>query len=349
MKIFDLLENQKELLVIQQENGGLLSSIVDDILDSIKIQNGKIDIAPYEGDLMQLCKNIVSFQQNTAKKKNLKIHLEVQDSVSFQCKFDGTLLKRVLNNLINNAIKFTEHGYVDLKLELLNKNGIHQSVRFSVKDTGLGIENDKQSIIFEPFKQEDSSVRRHAGGTGLGLFICKNIIQAMGSEITLTSEKGKGTEFSFILELELSTQIDTRELTEVALKLDDLNILVVDDNKFNCTVLAKMLQGYGAKISLATSGEEALKQYMEQSPRVVFMDYHMPEMDGYEASMRIRKLEKDNSKVPSIIIACTADAKEVQHQRFREADMDDIITKPLSKKTLEKVLLHHLHPVEKIS
>jgi len=337
-KILYLLGNQEELLVIQQESGVLLSSIVDDILDSMKIQNSDLEIVPHEEDLIKLCKNTVSFQRNTALKKHLELNLDVDNAILPNCKFDGTFLKRVLNNLINNAIKFTKEGHVDLKLALVNRSGTHQAVKFSVIDTGVGVEKDKLSLIFEPFKQEDSSVRRHAGGTGLGLFICKNIIEAMGSQITISSEKGKGTEFSFVLELELSTNLEFGKPTEVPLRLDDLKVLVVDDNKLNCSVLGKMLQGYGAKVMVATSGEEAVKQYLEQSPRVVFMDYHMPGMDGYEASMNIRKLEKAHSKAPCIVIACTADAQEGQDLRLREAGMDGMVTKPLSKKSVERVL-----------
>lgn len=337
----------EELLIVQQESGILLSSIIDEILDTVKIQTYDVVLSPKTENLRSLCRNLISFQKNSGKLKGIEVLLDMDDSIKPTCLIDGLLLRRVLNNLINNAIKFTQNGHVKLKLHLISEDATGQKVQFEVSDTGVGINPEHIDLIFEAFKQEDNSVSRHTGGTGLGLYICKKIIQKMASDIEVTSEKGKGSQFSFVLKLDSCPELESSPLHQAeAANFSGIKVLGVDDNLLNCKVLSKLLESLGTLVTTSISGEEALKLLKEEWVEVIFMDYHMPGMDGYETSRRIRALENDKKAPPTYIIACTADAQETKSELYLQAGMNDIIVKPISKRNVSEALVRYLKSKE---
>ncbi|MBK6606234.1 MAG: response regulator [Leptospiraceae bacterium] len=255
-------------------------------------------------------------------------------------------------NLIGNALKFTSVGKVQLKIKLENESEDFQEILFTISDTGIGMDDDVKRRLFESFYQRDSSITRKYGGVGLGLSICKQLIDLMGGKIWVESQEGKGSKFYFRLKLERkdthnysqyhniqllrndpSSKVEFKKKEVSIVKNINIRVLVVDDDVLNATMMTQILQNKGIlKIKHSYNGLEAIKDFKESEYDLVLMDIRMPEMDGYESTRVLRQI----SQVP--IVAVTAEALEGEKEKCLLAGMSDFYTKPISVRTLVKIL-----------
>ena len=279
-------------------------NLVNDILDFNKIEAGKLEVHLVEFNLKQLITNAILPFYNSFEEKNLQLMVDIAPEADVLIWGDDVRIIQILNNLLSNALKFTEKGFVKLSLLCRQKEGAGLSVEFIVQDTGLGIAKEDQSKIFESFWQVyDESTRKYTG-TGLGLSICLRLLELMNSALKLESEKGQGSKFSFTINFKLA---DKKESPLLSAKpdtddLSGLNILVTEDNKINMMIARKILTGYKAAVTCAYNGQEAL-DILEQNAdySLVLMDLEMPVMNGFTAIKEVKKL------YPSLpVIAFTA-------------------------------------------
>ncbi|PAU95562.1 hybrid sensor histidine kinase/response regulator [Aliifodinibius salipaludis] len=343
----DLSEEQKELSRMAKRSGESLLRVINDILNFSKVEAGKMEIEYIPFNIRNLVKEVVEMISLSSDEKGLSIKYSIDDNIPNRMSGDPTRLRQVLLNYGSNAVKFTEEGYVSFEVDLLESDGDKQLIKFTVSDTGIGIPEEKQSQIFSSFSQGDSSTTRKFGGTGLGLAICRQLADLMDAEVGLESEEGKGSSFYFTVPLEKvaadkRTDSDSQsEENQVESIGKSLRILVAEDNKVNQMVTTKMLEKEGFVIDIVETGTEAI-EYLEQNEYdLILMDVQMPEMDGYEATKKIRTMEKRTNKhIP--VIALTASAMEKDRELCLQAGMDDYIAKPVDKqdliKTIKKVI-----------
>lgn len=317
-----------------------LTSIINDILDYNKLESGSIEFEATELNLKDLIEKIIKSNQAAANEKGIELQLEWDDRIHDLVLADSTRMFQVINNLIHNSLKFTQRGFVKFKVTLLNDLPAKQKLQFMVIDSGIGISREKQSLIFERFTQEGSATTREYGGTGLGLAIIKRILNLLGSEIKVVSEKGKGAVFSFELAFEKVEQVSNPEVYEEELAdeiLKGKKILLVEDNKMNIMVASKFLKKWQLEFEVANNGKEGFEKALANKYDLVLMDLQMPQMDGYEATRQIRKKNKD---LP--IIALTASALLKVRKEVHEAGMNDYITKPFDPSELKRKIVLHL-------
>jgi signal transduction histidine kinase/ActR/RegA family two-component response regulator len=356
-------EQRKYVETIGASSENLLI-ILNDILDFSKIEAGKMSIESTLIDLDKLLDEVTIMFSKQAKDKKIELKKFIGNAMIKQFRGDILRIRQVLINLISNAIKFTENGTVTVLVELEELLRAHTDdakiakLRFSVKDNGIGISESKQKKIFESFEQEDNSTSRKYGGIGLGLSISKRLVELMGGEIGLTSEKNVGTSFFFTLNVEIPKELSkkdipvniTEEGKEVPVlpgKLAEeypMRILVAEDNPFNKMYLDKLFEKYGYTNSLhAENGIEVLKIMEEEQVDLILMDIQMPDMDGLEATRNI--IEKYGDKRP-VIIALTADANEGSQQQYLDAGMDGFLSKPFKAESLQAILIEKYKDVK---
>ncbi len=338
-------KDQKEQLDVLMFSANNLLSIVNNILDYSKIEAGKISIEKIDMDIPAIGRHIVSGLKSIANEKRLSLIVEIDDQLKQKVLGDPTRTSQVINNLLHNAIKFTREGYVLLSIKIEKIEGNFITVKFSIKDSGIGIEVAKQGAIFERFTQADSSTSRSYGGTGLGLSISKKILELQGSLLQVKSIPGKGSEFYFSQTFTISHEkVKEPETTpasgpEQAKLLEGISILLVEDNPMNVLVAQTFLERCGAGVDIAVNGEEALTKFVPFKYQLVLMDLNMPLMDGYEATRQIRK---KGGTLP--IIALTASLpKEVESEVY-EAGLTDIIVKPFNPEDFFRTILLHCKP-----
>ncbi len=257
---------------------------------------------------------------------------------------DPGRLRQILLNLVGNAIKFTDHGSVTIRVDLDETSTDDIMVRFEVSDTGIGIPEGGQAQLFNRFTQVDASVERRHGGTGLGLAICGQLCAIMGGTISLNSEPGRGSTFAFTVPLGRPFDLcDETGSARPDVEADSasnfgrrLRILLAEDNHVNQMVIIAMLKGAGHTVDVASNGIEAVEAVNSRPYDVVLMDIHMPEMDGVNAMKRIRAHGGDNAKVP--IIAITANAMKGDHEKYVAAGMDDYVSKPVDRARLYEAI-----------
>ena len=329
-------DQQQQCNVIVSSGEGLLS-IINDILDFSKIEAGKMHIDKHPFNLKEVIDSVVRLYQGTAEDKGLYLNSELDSKLFGSYKGDEGRLRQVILNLVSNAIKFTESGGVSIQVDQVESIKNTERFKITVKDTGIGISKEAQSKLFQHFTQADTSTTRKYGGTGLGLAISRKIVDLMNGSISINSEVGKGTEFIVEVLLPKST-VQVKTVVE-ELEYSDLNVdvkvLLVEDNAVNQKIAERVFTKLGCSVSLAENGLEALKMISEFVPDIIFMDCHMPEMDGYEATREIRKDEKF-SEVP--IIAMTANALQGDREKCLEAGMTDYLTKPFDKTKLINIV-----------
>ncbi|GGB11143.1 ATP-binding protein [Puia dinghuensis] len=332
-------ENDLGVLLFSANN---LLGIVNNILDYNKIEEGKISIEQIPFDLPVIARNIVAGLQNTADEKGITLLLDVDSRLDRMLTGDPTRTSQVINNLVHNAIKFTKEGSVRLCLTVGDSSVEAITVTIRVEDTGIGILPEKQHIIFDRFTQADSSTSRSYGGTGLGLAISKKILELQGVDLRVTSEPGKGSCFYYTQRFPVAAEAKKEAGKAPAAAgleplLRDVSLLLVEDNPLNVLVAQTMLENNGAKVDVATNGQEALDRLDRSRHRLILMDLHMPVMDGYEATMLLRQR---GETLP--IIALTASMpKEVESDAFA-AGLNGVIVKPFSPEELYRVVLQHL-------
>lgn len=341
----DPREDQMEQLEILDFSAKTLLSLINDVLDFSKIESGKIEFEEVPFNLENLINGILESFRFTTEKKDVSLYVDYQEGLPEVIVGDPNRLTQILNNLVSNAVKFTDEGSVGIIVESLGREDQQLDLRFSITDTGIGILPEKQNEIFESFTQERSDTSRVFGGTGLGLTISKKLIDLQGGRIYLESEKNKGSTFY----VELSFEIEEGEASEVATfdqhtrpdSLRGAKVLLVEDNAINQKVMKRFLDKWDIDVVVAEDGVEALTLLENYSVNLILMDLQMPKMDGYEATRKIRGL--DNSQKSNLpIVALTAAAlKEVKEKVFASG-MNDYLSKPFNPAELQKKLEYHI-------
>jgi len=335
-------EDQQEDLRTLQFSGESLLHIINDILDFTKLDSGKIELSAIDFNLRELAQSLYQSFSYKAKEKNIVFDVEYDDRMPFFVKGDNFRLSQVLNNLISNAIKFTHEGFVKLKVEMVENKNTHYITRFSVVDSGIGIPEDKQEKIFEQFTQADSDTTRIYGGTGLGLSISGRLVELMGSSILVTSTPGKGSTFSFTLDLLQGHHSDPNAgLSKVVNKSNDAFknklILLAEDNVFNANIARRFITGWGAQLEVVVDGRQALDFVSRRKYDLILMDVQMPVLDGFSCTRKIRKHYKD---IP--ILAITASPKNEIINEIMACGMNDFVSKPFKPNELRSKLLEYL-------
>lgn len=328
-----------------------LLTIINDILDISKIESGKFKLEPSDFNLPKVIQSVTDLLCSKAEEKGLQFIVELDPNLPMYITGDGGRLRQILMNLIGNSIKFTLQGSVTVRVQTKAQSQTHAYLAFYVFDTGIGVEPGHQEYIFEKFAQVDTTERRQFSGTGLGLSICKQLVTSMEGEMGMSSQKGKGSTFWFKLNLPLATppqEIALPSPKHNSQPLADLLVLLVEDNKTNQMVARIMLQKMGCQVDIAENGQEAVAKTEQCDYGVIFMDIHMPLMDGYQTTQVIRRRESIIHKKPSLIIAMTANAIKGDREKCLAAGMDDYIAKPFKQEILHKKLLQWIiAPIER--
>jgi CheY-like chemotaxis protein/nitrogen-specific signal transduction histidine kinase len=329
----ELTAEQREWLDTVTTAGNSLLAILNDILDLSKIDAGKLEIetAPFSlRSLMDEACRTFSFQ---AKQKGLRLTCSTDSAAPDSWMGDSGRLRQVLLNLLGNALKFTESGSVTARASAAVSNG-RDELRFEVTDSGIGIPWEKQSQIFDAFSQVDGSITRRFGGTGLGLTICSRLVEQMGGSISVESQAQRGSTFVFTvrarpLEAAVEEPASSAPMTPTA----PLRILVAEDNPVNQTLVSRILVRAGHTVAVAANGQEAVEMCSSGRFDLILMDVQMPVLDGFEATARVRELDRARG-VRTPVIALTANAMKGDRERCLGAGMDGYISKPVSRDEL---------------
>jgi PAS domain S-box-containing protein len=329
-----LNETQTQYLNYINESGENLLTIINDILDFSKIESGKMELLIEKCNIYDLVSQVINVILYQSQRKNIELLLNIEQGLPKTILFDESRLKQILINLLGNAVKFTSEGEIELKVEKLHMDNEKLSLRFAVRDTGVGIALDKQQHIFNAFTQENNSISKSYGGTGLGLTISNNILGYMGSHLQLNSEPQKGSVFFFDIEFpyEISDPSDEEELT---IK----KVLIVDDNEANRVILQHMLSYKNIESKLAANGMEAL-QILLAGDRfdIILMDYHMPVISGLETIEKIKELfDKQKELSPLVILHTSSEEHEVINS-FRKNENSYFLLKPIKSEELYRTL-----------
>ncbi|CAM2948368.1 histidine kinase [Chryseobacterium flavum] len=338
-----LNEIQAQYLNYINESGENLLSIINDILDFSKIESGKMDLIIEKSNVYDIVSQVINVILYQSQKKNIELLLNIEQGLPRTIWLDESRLKQILINLLGNAVKFTEQGEIELKVEKIDIDNKNITLRFSVRDTGIGIPEEKQQHIFDAFTQENSSISKRYGGTGLGLTISNNILKYMGSNLLLISEQQKGSVFYFDIEVpyEESSQSEDEEL-----KIN--KVLIVDDNETNRIILEHMLTYKRIKTRQAANGMEALQILLEgERFDVILMDYHMPVISGLETIEKIKELFHQQNEISPLIILHTSSEEHEVINSFRQDENSYFLLKPIKSDELYKTLRRAIKSTEK--
>lgn len=319
-------ESQKEHLKSLKFSGDYLLNFINDILQINKIDADKLEPLNVDFNLRNVLTEVMNSLQQSAKANKTKLILDYDENIPKQLLSDPIKLSQVFMNLVGNALKFTHDGEVTVIAKLQDQTEEDVKVYFEVRDTGIGISQEQQENIFDSFEQGSIQINREYGGTGLGLTIVKSLLGLFGSRIQLESEPGKGSTFFFEIIMKTTDSIGEEEVIEFGPKeyeLEGLHLLVVEDNKINQVITKKMLKKKGVESDIASNGTEAIEMAQANSYDGILMDIHMPGISGVEATIEIRKFNKD---IP--IIALTAISLDDSLETFYAAGCNDVVTKP---------------------
>lgn len=330
----NLDETQRQYLEIINQSGASLYSIINDILDFSKLENQKLKLNLDKVEIEELVSEAFNIVAYSNTKKQLEMLIDIDDTIPRYIWTDEMRLKQVFVNLLSNALKFTEEGEIVLYVKVLDDLGEGKKrIRFGVRDTGIGINSEKQAEIFKAFSQEDGSITKRYGGTGLGLTISNQILALADSVLQVKSDQGKGSDFFFDI------QFDTEE-EEYDLSLTDIKrVLIVDDNENNRKILKRMLERKNIEVIECDSGLKALLLIMEKSEfDVIIMDYHMPIMDGIETIRKMKDIIPDaNRAVPYVVLYSSSDDTNLQ-EACDELEIENRLVKPIRMKKMYQVL-----------
>jgi CheY-like chemotaxis protein len=336
-------EDQKENLNVLKSSVNNLQSIVNDVLDFNKIEAGKLIFEHSKFSIVDLLQNICGSQRLKAEGKGLTFTLKIDPILNNKVLVgDATRLTQILFNLISNAIKFTWEGNIYVKAFCYEDRNSKVRVTFTVKDTGIGIDQSNLQSIFEPFTQESITTTRQYGGTGMGLAIVKRLLELQGLQMHVSSKLGEGSEFSFNMEFALSTASinevgEKHPLLQNTEGLSNLKILIAEDNPVNVLLMKKLLSKWKIDPTIAENGEVAINIFETGNFDIILMDLQMPVMNGFDAAMQIRRLP-DAKKANVPIIALTAAALLDIEEQVLNAGMNDYVSKPFKPEELmEKV------------
>lgn len=329
--------DQRYLVDIMRSASSTLLSIINDVLDISKIESGKFSIETTPFNLNETIRRTLGIFGEKAKQTNVSLDIELMDDRGIMHLGDPHRLSQVLFNIVGNAMKFTQAGYVRVTSHLARGENDICLVSFSIEDTGVGMDMAYLTKVFEAFTQEDASVTRKFGGSGLGLSIARNIVHIMGGTIEIESEKGKGTRANIRIPMRISnekTKQDIVEITDLQKSLKGLRILAVEDNELNRMVLQVILKKCEVVLTIAHNGQKAIDLIQQQEFDLVLMDVQMPVVDGLEATKYIR----NELKMTIPIIGLSANAMREQAEICKEAGMNDYLVKPYSERALVEVM-----------
>src|SRR5450432_606883 len=324
------------------KSGESLLTIVNDILDLSKFEAGMMRIESFPFNLHELLQSVETMFAEKAKEKNLALSLNINESIPVILQGDATRLTQILTNLIGNAVKFTDAGSIRI---IASSNGItgdtiHLSI--SVTDTGMGIEKDKLPRIFERFRQAEASITRKYGGTGLGLFIVKDLVQLQNGEITAESEPGKGSTFRFVIPYKVTNAVPVSATEEIKTYEPTAilhgRIMVVEDNEMNQRLMKHLLSQWRIDFTIVSSGKKAVEMLKEKPFDLILMDIQMPEMDGYTAAQLIRQ----QLKLTTPVVAMTAHVLAGKKEKCIGYGMNDYISKPIKEKELLGIITRYI-------
>lgn len=328
----ELTTKQKEYLKAIKVSGDAMIVLINDILDLAKVDSGKLSFEATPFKIKASISAMLHLFELKIQEKNLNLIREYDDSIPDVVVGDPMRLHQIILNLVSNAVKFTNEGDIKMSTTLVSQNDEKVTIRFSVSDTGIGIAKTKLNKIFENFQQASSGTSRIYGGTGLGLAIVKQLVRAQGGVISVESEIGKYSTFSFTLSFLKTTEdaLALEEMIEWDDEIKNISVLVVEDIPLNQLLMKTMLDEFGFSCDIAGNGKIAIEK-LEQSPYdIILMDLQMPVMNGFEATEHIR--EKLNLTIP--IMALTADVTAVDIQKCSDAGMNDYLGKPVDDKLL---------------
>ena len=342
----ELNDEQRDLLATLKSNGTKLLTLIDDVLDLSKIEARELKLNFQRFALKILVQNLFDSFSVQAQKKGLEFTIECSKNLPQWLSGDDFRLQQILGNLLGNALKFTEQGSIKLTIvpeaDMSHQSSSSVVIRFSVRDTGIGIAPQQQESLFQPFTQADTSTTRQYGGTGLGLTISRRIVELMGGEIGVESVLGEGSTFWFYVPLGIAEASEdpmvapasTLTSDRVIDSLQDVRILIVEDYPDNRDLILFMLETLGYSPDSVTNGREAVNRLAEEEYDIVLMDCQMPELDGYQATKLIRQQEDRYT----IIIGLTAHAMDGDRQKCLDVGMDDYLTKPIDMNALSAVI-----------
>jgi len=329
-----LSSEQEELVDIVNNSGDLLIGVVNDILDFSKIESGKLelDYAPF--DIRTLLKDVTFSFKKQFEDKDIYLKYKIDNETPFYFYSDEIRLKQIFFNIVGNAYKFTECGGVSINLNYDTELG---QLSIVIADTGIGIAEDKIDSLFEQYQQESKSTFKNFGGTGLGLSITKSLTELLSGKISVTSKQGQGTTFSIVVPMEMSHPPAIEDEKEESHDFASLSVLVVDDNAINRKVAMMSFKKYGVVPDQAQDGVEAVKFATDKVYDIIYMDIHMPNMTGLEASEKLIE-EIPISKLP-VIYALSANAFKENKDACFNAGMSGFISKPITLEKLDESLL----------
>lgn len=341
-----LTDKQKRYASDLKSSAAILANVINDVLDLSKIESGMSEIDVTEFDLDSMLNDLVTLLGTNASANNTRLEYSSRNLSSVLVASDVTKLRQILINLISNAIKFTHKGVVRVSAHLKDEVGTNSQENclvVSVKDSGIGIEADRLAHIFDKFTQSDSSISRQYGGTGLGLSIARQLANILGGDINVVSAVGKGSCFTMTVKVRarITNRLASDEGNDKAASHAQLrpgiSVLLAEDNAINAVVAQALLEQLGCHVVHVDNGMKAAMKAEDGGFDVIFMDIHMPVMDGVQATQRIRKLAGSASEIP--IIGLTAEAFKERHQAFIEDGMNDVVTKPITLEALKESLI----------
>ncbi|MCB1742899.1 MAG: response regulator [Gammaproteobacteria bacterium] len=344
----DPVQQGKRLATLEQASATLIS-VINDILDVSKMNEQQLELERGKVVPTELVDYVQQLYAQSAVDKGLDLRAEASPGTDRALSGDAHRLRQVLTNLVSNAVKFTASGEVLVRVELLREDADGQRLRFSVRDTGIGMAPDTLSHVFEAFRQADQSTTRNYGGTGLGLTIARQLVELMGGRLHVRSRLGDGSVFEFELDLchyvvePRDEPVSAAGATETGSpeRLPALHVLVAEDNLINQTVVTSFLSSLGCTHTVVSTGKQVVPALQAQHYDLVLMDCEMPEMDGLQATAELRALERLERRAPLPIIAVTAQATREDRQRVLRAGMDDYLSKPFSVEALHAVLCRY--------
>ena len=341
--------------------GNTLLGIINDILDFSKIEAGKMEILPVDYDLSSLINDLVNMIQKRADEKGLKLNLEFDSTIPKMLRGDDVRIKQVITNILTNAVKYTEKGYITFSVgyEKIENEADSIMLKVSVKDTGIGIKKEDMERIFSEFERVDEVRNRSIEGTGLGMSITKKLLKMMGSDLKVESMYGLGSKFAFTLrqdvvkweqlgdyEKSYSELLKGQKKYKVSFTAPEVSVLIADDNAMNLMVFKSLLKQTLVKVDMAEGGVEALKRACDKKYDLVFLDHMMPGKDGIQVLHELRENDTALSRnTPTICL--TANAISGARERYIAEGFDDYLTKPINTERLEEIFRRYL-PAEKL-
>jgi CheY-like chemotaxis protein len=331
-------EQRNEYLGLVKSSSEALVALINNVLDLSRVDTGRMELERIPFPLEPLVRQTVESMAWQAREKSISLVSRLQADVPPVLVGDPARLRQVLVNLLANALKFTERGHVAIEVAVEAASGTDVALHFSVEDTGIGIPDEKQQVIFEAFTQADGSHTRKYGGSGLGLAICRRMVELMDGDIWVESAAGAGSTFHFTAVFGSASQnVETAPEEDAPETVRPLRVLLAEDNPVNRLLAVKLLQKDGHTVTTAQDGREALAHLTREAFDVVLMDVQMPEMNGLEATAAIREREEGTGH-HQFIVAVTAHALNGDRERCLQAGMDAYITKPISQSTLAAAL-----------